>query len=360
MKKITIAFLFLAAGLISFTGCKQKEAPKEKIIRPVKALTVKANSELLGKGYPAVTKAEKEVDISFRVGGAPLIKYNVVEGQRAEKGTLIAAIDPTNFELAVASAKARYVQAKAESDRYKRLWKKGSVAKNDYERKYANFQQAKAQYDKAQNDLKYTKVYAPFTGYYGAKLVELGDMISPHQPITHFYDLSRVEIVTTIPEQLAVLFKSFDKYQVFFDTYPGKTFTASLKNMEKTPTPEGFLLHLYLNYKNNPNKINSPKITAGMSCRVNIILKKSDGPTGMIVVPTAAVFEGETDKTPSVWIITKNLTVKKQHVVLDGFAGKDFIRIKSGLKPGERIVAAGAKRLVEGEKVTILNEKNFN
>ena len=97
-----------------------------------------------------------------------------------------------------------------------------------------------------------------------------------------------------------------------------------------------------------------------MSCRVNIILKK-DGETGKeIIVPTAAVFEGETDKVPSVWIVTKNLTVKKQHVALDGFAGRDHIKIKSGLKPGQTIVVAGAKRLVEGQKVKILDQKSFH
>jgi len=359
MKKV-ISYLTIASIVFfSFTGCKQKETTHEKIIRPVKSFLVQVNNNALGKGFPAHTQAGKEVDISFRVGGAPLVQYHVIEGKKVEKGALIAAIDPTNFKLAVESTRARYNQAKAESDRYERLWKKGSVAKNDYERKYANYQQAKARLQEAENNLKYTKVYAPFSGYYGPKFVELGDVIKAFQPITKLYDLSKIEIVTTIPEQLAVLFKQFDKYQVFFDTYPGKTFSASLKNMEKTPTPEGFKLHLYLSNK-NINRPGSPKITAGMSCRVNILLKKAAGQTREdLVVPSGAVFEGETDTTPSVWIITKNHTVKKQHVVLDGFAGKDFIRIKSGLTPGVRIVSAGAKRLVEGEKVTLLNEKNF-
>ena len=359
MKKFIAYFAVVSLIFFSLTGCKQKETTQEKIIRPVKAFLVQANSNALGKGYPAHTKAGKEVDISFRVGGAPLVQYNVIEGKKVGKGVLIGAIDPSNFKLAVESARARYNQAKAESDRYERLWKKGSVAKNDYERKYANYQQAKARLQEAENNLKYTKVYAPFNGYYGPKLVELGDVIKAFQPITKLYDLSKIEVVTTIPEQLAVLFKQFDKYEVFFDTYPGKTFSATLKNMEKTPTPEGFKLHLYLNDK-NINRPGMPKITAGMSCRVNILLKKATGQNNEdIIVPTGAVFEGETDSTPSVWIITKNLTVKKQHVVLDGFAGKDFVRIKSGLKPGVRIVGAGSKRLVEGEKVTILNEKNF-
>ncbi len=356
MNRLT-TFLASALLILFFTSCKEEEPPKKEVVRPVKTMKVSYLVNDLGKGYPATTKASKEADISFRVGGAPIIVNNVIEGKQVKKGELVAAIDPTDFEIALQSAKARYDQAKAEAERYERLWKKGSVSKNDYERKYALFKEAESAYKQAQNNLKYTKVYAPFTGFYGPKLADIGDVVRADQPITKIYDLSKIEVETTIPEQLAVNFKYFDKYEVIFDTYPDTVFSATLKNMEKTPTPEGFKLHLYLNHDNLKSNI---KISAGMSCRVNIILKK-DGETGKeIIVPTAAVFEGETDKVPSVWIVTKNLTVKKQHVALDGFAGRDHIKIKSGLKPGQTIVVAGAKRLVEGQKVKILDQKSFH
>lgn len=359
MKRQATYLATLIVLLLFISGCKEKEAEKKEIVRPVKTIIVNGDLNSLGLGYPAVTKAKKEIDISFRVGDAPIITYNVVEGAKINKGGLIAGIDPDDFRIAVQSAEARYNQTKAEAERYERLWKKGSVAKNDYDRKFANYKQAEAKLDKARNNLTYTKVYAPFTGYYGPKLAELGDVVNPNQPITKLYDLSGIEVVTTIPEQLAVKFKQFEKYEVIFDTYPNHVFTASLKNMEKTPTPEGFKLHLFLNHKNNPNDPSSPKISAGMSCRVNILLKNS-GETGDIVIPIGAVFEGQTDNTPSVWIVNKDLTVKKQTVVLDGFSGSDNVRIKSGLRPGQQIVAAGAKRLVEGQKIKILDQKNFN
>jgi multidrug efflux pump subunit AcrA (membrane-fusion protein) len=116
-----------------------------------------------------------------------------------------------------------------------------------------------------------------------------------------------------------------------------------------------------LDYKIDPNDPAQPKITAGMSCRVTIKLGRSGETNNEIVVPLAAVFEGETDNQPSVWIIDRdNLTVTKRHVTLGDFVGKDHIIIKSGLKAGEQIVAAGSKRLIEGQKVKILNQKNFN
>jgi RND family efflux transporter MFP subunit len=358
MKRITTVLISVFVMAFFFAGCGSKEKPQKKIIRPVKVMTVGSDTSTFGMGYPGITKAAQETDISFRVGG-PLIKYNVIEGALVKKGGLIAEIDPRDYIVEVQSAEARYNQTKAESERYYRLWQKGSVAKNDYDRKYANFKQAEARLETARNNLKDTKVYAPFTGYYGPKLVELGDQVRPKQTITKLYDLTTIEVVTTIPEQLAIKFKDFDNYQVRFDVYPDTIFTATLKELEKNPTAEGYPLHLYLDQVNNPDDPAQRKVSSGMSCRVNILLKQS-GNENTFVIPIGAVFEGETDSTPSVWILGKDMTVKKQHVALDGFVGRDYVKVKSGLTKGQLIVAAGAKRLVEGEKVKILNQKNFN
>ena len=357
MKRLAVLFLFTVLIYV-FTGCKEEDAPVKEVVRPVKTMKVSYFIDETGKGYPATSKAFKEADISFRVGGAPIIQNNIVEGQIVKKGELIAAIDPSDFQIALQSAKARYNQAEAEAKRYERLWKKGSVSKSDYDSKYAFYKEAESSYLQAKNNLNYTKIYAPFTGFYGEKLADIGNVVQPYQPITKLYDLSKIEIVTTIPEQMAVNFMFFDKYHVIFDTYPDTTFTATLKEMEKTPTPEGFKLHLFLDF--NPYKSSTYKISAGMSCRVSISLKSNKISKGEIVVPTPAVFESEADNTPSVWILTKDMKVKKQHVSLNGFAGKDYIKIKSGLKPGDIIVVAGAKRLIEGQKVKILDQKNFH
>ena len=360
MKNLTY-LLSIAVLLIFFTGCGSEEAPKKEIIRPVKAMMVGSAVDLAGQGFPATTKASQESEISFRVGG-PLIRTNVIEGKLVKKGELIAEIDPRDYRIAEQSARARYEQTKAEAERYRRLWKKGAVAKNDYDRKQATYLEAKAAWEDALNNLKDTKLRAPFTGYYGPKLVDVGQDVRPKQPVTTLSNLSIIEVATTIPEQLAVKFRDFDSYEVIFDTYPNNVFKATLKEMGKVPTAEGFPLRLYLEHQNNPNNPNQPKISAGMSCRVNIKLKNVDETDKQMVIPFAAVIEGQTDNSPSVWVLEGKdpITVKKQHIQLDGFAGKDYVKIKSGLKAGQMIVVAGAKRLIEGQKVKILDQKAFN
>ncbi|RLD37400.1 MAG: hypothetical protein DRI89_15240 [Bacteroidetes bacterium] len=350
MKNLIFAITFLA-GITLLAGCGSEETVTEKKVRPVKSLIIGDVGDPTGKGFPGVTKESQESKMSFRVGG-PIIKYNVVEGAKVNKGDLIAEIDPRDFRVAVQSTEARYNQTKAESERFHRLWKKGSVAKNDYDRKYANYLEAKAAWEDAKNALKDTKLYAPFTGFYGPKMVDVGEDVRKKETITTLVDLSVIEVNTTIPEQLAVKFRDFEKYEVRLETYPDILFGVTLKELEKKPTAEGFPLHLYLDHVNKPNDKTQTKVAAGMSCRVNIILKQNDNDVARVIIPLTAVFEGELDKSTSVWIINPdNNTVTKQNVIIGDLVGNDAILITEGLSLGQQIVIAGVHRLTEGDKV---------
>lgn len=351
MKNLIIIITFLT-GIAMLAACGSKEVEKKERVRPVKSLIIGDIGDPTGKGFPGVTKETQESEMSFRVGG-PIVKLNVVEGAKVKKGALIAEIDPRDYRVTVQSTEARYNQTKAESDRFYRLWKKGSVAKNDYERRFANYLEAEAAWEDAKNALKDTKLYAPYTGFYGPKLANLGEEVRPKQAITTIVDLSVVEVRTTIPEQLAVQLLNFDSYEVRIETYPDKVFIATLKELEKKPTPEGFPLHLILDHVNKPGS--KYKVAAGMTCRVNIILKKTQDDKGNIIIPITAVFEGDSDNSMAVWIINpENNTVSKQNVIVGDLVGNDNIHIVKGISLGQQIVVAGVQRLTEGDKVNIL------
>ena len=354
MNKLSILVIAILSTWM-FTSCGSEETVKKDLIRPVKSMVIGDVIDPTGKGYPGVTKESQESEISFRVGG-PIVKYNVVEGSQVMKGDLIAEIDPRDYKITVQSTFARYDQAKTEAERYFRLWKKGSVAKNDYDRKNANAQEAKAAWEDAKNALSDTRLLAPFTGFYGPKLSQLGDKVRVKQAITTLVDLSVIEINTTIPEQLAIQFRNFDRYEVHLETYPDVVFTATIKDLEKKPTAEGFPLHLYLNHINKKEDTTQVKVGAGMSCRVNIFLKESSNVQTKIIIPLSSIFEGEVDKSTMVWIIDNDSsTVKKQSVVIGKMIGHDAVEITDGLELGQRIVIAGVHRLIEGEKVNDIN-----
>ncbi len=357
MNKLTIVSAVLT-GFLLMSSCGSKEVQTKEKVRPVKSLVIGDLGDPTGKGFPGATKETQESDMSFRVGG-PIVKLNVVEGARVRSGALIAELDPRDYQVKVQSTEARYNQTKAESDRFYRLWEKGSVAKNEYERRFANYLEAEAAWEDAKNELTDTKLYAPYSGFFGRKLAQLGEEVTPGQSITSIVDLSVIEVTTTIPEQLAVQFINFDQYEVHIETYPDQVFRATLKELEKKPTAEGFPLHLFLDHKNNPNDPNQVKITAGMSCRVTILLKKDEDEVGKIIIPITAVFESNADDNTAVWVIdADNYTVKKQTVVVGDIVGNDAIEIVEGLAMGQQIVIAGVHRLTDGDKIKILEQTN--
>jgi len=353
MNKLIVIAIALTS-LLAIQSCKSEEVKQEKSVRPVKSMTIGVTGEAMVKGFPGVTQGARESVMSFRVGG-PIVKMNVIEGELVSKGGLIAEIDPRDYNVTVQSTKARYDQTKAESERYFRLWKKGSIAKNDYELKLANYHEAEAAWDDAKNAVIDTKLFAPYSGFYGPKIVELGEEVRPKEPIASVVDLSIIEVVTTVPEQLAVQAKHFEKYEVIIETYPDLVFTATLKQLEKKATAEGYPLHLYLSHKNNPNDVSKARVAAGMSCRVNIYLGAETGSTDKIIVPLAAVFDDGVSDNKVVWVIdTGSKTVKKQLVEIGNLVGTGAIEIVEGLSAGQEIVVAGVHRLTEGAEIQIL------
>jgi RND family efflux transporter MFP subunit len=348
-----IRLLFLAA-LILQVGCKKKEEAKVEQIRPVKALQAQTAADLLSKGLPAVSAEHREVDLSFRVSG-PLVKLTIEEGTAVKKGQLIAEIDPRDYEVALIGAEGRMNQAKAEEQRYKNLYNRGSVSKNEYDIKLANYLESKGRYESAVNDLKDTRIFAPFNGYIGKKLVENFQKVAESETIATLLDLSQIEIHTHVPENLAIFFPQFKTYHVVFDAYPSKQFVATLKEVGKTPDPAGYPLSLYLDYKLSTTA--DYKIPPGLTCGVDIILANAEGTTSFIV-PLSAVFEGEKPDDPAVWVMDKSTnTVTKRKVLVGSLLSHSSIEIQEGIQSGEWIVTAGVHKLIEGQKVKPLMDK---
>ena len=348
-----VRIFFFVIVLAQF-GCQKKEETKAENIRPVKAVQVQTAAALLSKGLPAVSAEHREVDLSFRVGG-PLIKLNIEAGTAVKKGQLLAQIDPRDYQVVLVGFEGRMNQAKAEEQRYNNLYQKGSVSKNEYDIKLANYLEAKSNYENAVNNLKDTKLYAPFDGFIDKKLVENFQEVKASQTIATLLDLSKIEIHTHVPENLALFFPQFEGYNVVFDAYPEQQFTAILKEIGKSPVPAGYPLSLYLNYKNTPGS--DLLIAPGLTCSVDIAMA-SDRGISSFVVPLSAVFEGDQPDDPAVWIMDKNTnSVSKRTVTVGTLISHSSIEIQGGLKTGEWIITAGVHELTEGQKVKPLMDK---
>lgn len=360
-KKTYFSYLQLGLVLLLFfvIACKNDKATEISTdqILPVKSIRVGDNTKANGKNFPARTKPKREVSISFRVAG-PLTALNVVEGQKVNKGQLIARIDDRDIKIKLESAKADFELARVERERYRRLFEKQSIAENEYDTKVAVFRTKEARYIDAQNALKDATIYAPFTGFVGEVRVENYEEVQAKQTIVTLLDLSDIEIQFLVPESMLFEKDEIAGFEVYFENYPQKKFSASFKEVGKVATAEGFPVTLTLDTKVPPaeDRINIAR-AAGFTVRVNILYKDYTE-TNRVIVPSTAVMEPEAEQEAVVWILNKEtMTVHKRKVVIKGFGSTSTLELETGLENGEWIVTAGIHRLKEGQKVKDLPEK---
>lgn len=159
MKK---ALLFLAC-IGCFISCdnssnKEQQAPNVKVICAEQSDT---SSE---RSYSFISQPYRTTELSFRVGG-PVYTFDTQSGQFFRKGELIAAIDDRDFLIRKQRAEAIYKQTEADYKRISNLYEKGSISGTSYEKAKADYEKAKADYTTSVNELKDTKLYAPFDGY---------------------------------------------------------------------------------------------------------------------------------------------------------------------------------------------------
>ncbi len=79
------------------------------------------------------TEAETTVNLGFMVGGK-LNRVTIQEGQTVRAGQLIAAIEPTDYQIGVTIADANVARVQDEYNRLTILKERGSLTPSDYEK----------------------------------------------------------------------------------------------------------------------------------------------------------------------------------------------------------------------------------
>ncbi|TAJ14353.1 efflux RND transporter periplasmic adaptor subunit [Marinilabiliaceae bacterium JC017] len=351
-----LLFSLMALILLNL-ACKKKEEKKE-IIRPVKTIVVGDIQQLINTEFPGITQELKSVDLAFRVGG-PLTYFNAVEGMQVKRGQVIAEVDARDFRVDLTAREARFIQTRAEKERYERLLAKQSVSKNEYDQRLAIYLEAKAAYKAAKNALVDTKLRAPFNAFIDQKFVENYERIHTGQTIVSLLDLSAIEVKFTVPELLAVQFRNFKDFTVFFDIFKDVPFKANFKEIgKKSESSAGIPITLVLEHKNSPDS--EYKIIPGVSCKVKVNLQEEgttiEEESAAISVPVTAVFEQPDSDKKFVFVVDKTaMTASKREVTVGTMFSSNLIWITGGLKRGETLVTAGAARLQDGQKIKFLN-----
>ena len=360
------------------TSCGKEEEQKTvaEVVRPVKVMTVIAGRGGSGLQFPGKVRADKRVELAFKVVGGRLVELPIAgkEGGYVKKGELLARIDPKDFQTDLTRSEGRLKEAVAALDlaksdyaRVQRIRKEDpgatSQAMVDKRRETVNQAQGriktyKAAVDNAKNQLNYTYLRAPFAGLIAKRYVDNFQDVKPKQPIARLEDVSQVEILVDIPENLmAVSREKVDesvKIIAEFPAAPGKQYPLKVKEYATKADPATQTYQVVLQMP-QPEDIN---VLPGMTATVSISVPEQESTAERaIFIPAIAVMT-DPDGNNYVWVVdSASMTVNKKDVKVGRLAGSENINVLEGLEGGEKLVVAGVKALQEGMRVSFWEQK---
>ena len=147
---------------------------------------------------------------------ARVVEVNLKAGQKVHAGDVLIRLDDTDLrarlqqaKATVSAAEAAYAQATADEKRYAQLVASRTVSQQQYDNSVtarqtaeANLRRAQAAVHEAQATLDYATIDSPIDGTVIDKKVDVGDMVTPGQPLVTLYDPTHMQLVASVRESL--------------------------------------------------------------------------------------------------------------------------------------------------------------
>ena len=365
-QKVMRQAMFAALSLIALlAGCRAKEEAPPPGPPDVEFTEVVQRDVPTYQEWVAQLNGRYNAQITPRVQGY-LLQQNYIDGFFVKKGQLLYTIDPHAFEVAVEQAKAQVAVAEANLSgadtnvaRDKPLAAQNAIPQKqldtDLATQAANQAQldaAKAELAQAQLNLSWTKVYSPIDGIAGLSTAQIGNLVgtstnmttvSQVNPMWAYFNisesdyLSRASMISDVINGKHVASPVIEFIQANGIAYPQKgrivlvnrevvSQTGTIQMAAQFPNADAIL---------RPGGFGRVRFETGFN------------PNAMLI-PQAAVIEVQS--VYQVAVIAPGNKASFHMVTVGDKVGTDWL-IKSGLKPGDKVIVQGFMKLREGTPV---------
>jgi RND family efflux transporter MFP subunit len=332
---IGLAMLFTACGSTDKADTVQVERIKVKVAvaesRPITA----------GRSYAGTVEAFEHATLSTRIMGW-VDKIHFLEGQEFERGDVLVELSSKDLQAKLSQTRsateAAEVHLRAMETNYQRiktLFEKEAATQKEFDDIEAAYASAKANHNAAQNAraeieemLRYANLRAPFSGVVARKMVSVGDLTSPGQPILELENIDKVKIVATVPEtEIAHLGESEPVVVAVSASHSatnGKSREAKISRIVPSANPgsRSFEIHAVLE---NPDG----HLKSGMFARV---YTETSGRQGILIPKQAVMHKGQLE---GVFVITQDQAMLRW--IRTGKESGSDVEILSGLNAGDRV-----------------------
>ena len=294
-----------------------------------------------------VAEAMRTIDFGFQVGGK-VMTVTTDEGQAISAGSLVAAIDSTDFRLSLEQALISQQRAGDELGRLRALHGAGSLAANDLEKADASARQAVVSAALARKRLEDTRLRAPISGVLAKRGIDAGETANPGAPVFTIVQLDPMEIRVGIPEADVGAVRVGQAATVTIPALGGRELDGRVSVVGVAADPSSRTYTAKITVR-NPQQL----LKAGMVAEARISNQER---VRAITIPGSAIVRDAEGVTLAYVVDSGTGVVHTRRVEIGAPRGLQ-VEIVHGLAEGEVIVIAGHHRIREGMKVRAVGAK---
>lgn len=280
-----------------------------------------------------------------------LQKVYVKEGDRVNKGQLLASIDDGGMSSQLSQLKTQAELAKTTFERQKRLWDQNIGSEIQYLQAKTNYEAAENRVAQTQSQLGKSTIRAPFAGIIDNVIKDQGTVVAPGpgSEVFRLVNLSDMFIEVEVPETYLGSVTKGAEAIVYFPVL-GDSITTKIRETGNfiNPSNRSFEVEIPV-----PNK--EGKIKPNLSAKVNVNDYTNEN---AILIPTSIISENA-EGEQYVFVAEEpnadNEAVVRRTIITTGKTQGPKIEVLSGLEDGKQVVKEGARSVKDGQKVKIKN-----
>jgi RND family efflux transporter MFP subunit len=366
-----ITLLILVAGVYAFkiineTAPKPQKVKPEQVARLVDAIDLQKESSRPSWSAGGSVMAAQSVDLVAQVSGEiELLAPEAVPGAVLKKGTLLAQLDKTNYQLALREAEAALAQAKASlaieqgqvslaqaeydlsgvelSDSDKSL----VLRKPQLQAAEADIAAAHAAVDQAKANLKRTDIRMPFDGQVQSRSLSTGSYATASSVLFSVVSTTEYWIETKVPRSFLEQLDTQYPVTLSHTSWHNKTRLADVLNVLPAVDSGDRQARVMLSLKDPLGSSSGPKVLVNDYLNVTLYGRASDS--------SYVIARQHLNDNNTVWVVVDNKLALRE-VEVD-YAGRNKAWISAGLKAGDKLLVSKVDAAVPGLLVRIADSE---
>jgi RND family efflux transporter MFP subunit len=311
------------------------ETPSPSPARPV--VTAAVERVALGETSAAgVVRARQRASLAARIP-ASVVELPFRQGDAVAAGAVVVRLDDSALKASLASAEAALNAAQADLRRIEALEQKGAATPRECEDAEARAAAQRAGLESARDQLSYAVLRAPFAGRLVARLVDVGDVVSPGVSLVELEGGAGLEVVAAVEAPLAAALVAGATVPVMVDGQPA-ALDARVSALSPAADPA---THRFEVRADLPA---AAGLRSGLFAR---LLVPAPGAGERLLVPEAALVR----RGGLTGVFVVDGAQARLRWVAAGRGDGERTEVRAGLQAGERVVLDPAD-LVDGAAVT--------